>query len=144
MSAGSLPRPTIFPSPDAVPFWEACRRRELSIPYCLACRHFFFYPRSICPACGSREVAWRRVTGRGRVYSFCIHHQSALRGFREAVPFVTAIIELDEGPRLMTFLTEIEPDPSLIQCNMPVEVAFINLDNGYLLPVFRPQQEPRA
>jgi uncharacterized OB-fold protein len=135
-----LPAPQISPHPVAAPFWEAAARRELVLPFCEACEAFFFYPRVICPRCGSRDVAWRPATGRGRVHTFCIHHQSALPGFRDAVPFVSAMVELEEGPRLMTFLVGVKPDPTAIRCEMPVEVAFTELEDGQMLPVFRPSR----
>jgi uncharacterized OB-fold protein len=134
----SLPNPTISPSPDAAPFWEAARRHELALPWCTACEAFFFYPRTHCPACGSRAIEWRAASGRGRVYTFCIHYHSALPGFGDAVPFVTAIVELEEGPRLMTFLTDVAPEPGAISCGMPVEVDFVDREDGTVLPVFRP------
>jgi uncharacterized OB-fold protein len=141
MAADRLPRPAVSPSPDAAPFWEATRRRELQLPYCAACERFFFYPRTLCPTCGTRDPDWRRVSGRGRLHSFCIHHHSALPGFRDAVPFVTALVELEEGPRIMSFLTGVETDPSAIRCEMPLKVAFVDLDDGEVLPVFRPAGE---
>jgi uncharacterized OB-fold protein len=133
-----LPQPHILPSPDAAPFWEACRRRELHLPYCPACAGFFFYPRTLCPSCGSRAVEWRRTSGRGRLHAFCIHHHSPLPELRDAVPFVTALVELEEGPRLMSALAGIDPDPAAIRCEMPLEVAFEELPDGQPLPVFRP------
>jgi len=135
-----LPTPHVSPAPVAAPFWDAAARGEFVLPFCDACPGFFFYPRVICPRCGSREIEWRPASGRGRLHTFCIHHQSALPGFRDAVPFVSAIVELEEGPRLMTFLTDVEPDPAAISCEMPVEVAFTELDDGQRLPVFRPRQ----
>jgi uncharacterized OB-fold protein len=141
MAERRLPAPRISPAPVAAPFWEAAARHELVLPFCGACEAFFFYPRVICPRCGSREVQWRQATGRGRVHTFCIHHQSQLPGFRDAVPFVTAIVELEEGPRLMTFLAGVDPDPAAIRCDMQVEVAFTELDDGQVLPVFRPRSE---
>jgi uncharacterized OB-fold protein len=144
VTARRLPQPQISPSPDAAPFWDACARRELVLPFCGACARFFFYPRSACPQCGSRDVTWRAASGRGRLHSFCIQHQSAAPGFRDAVPFVTAIVELEEGPRMMTLLTEVEPDPAGIRCEMAVEVAFAELDDGAVLPVFRPRRGDRS
>jgi uncharacterized protein len=144
VTEGRLPAPRISPAPVAAPFWEAAARRELVLPFCGACRTFFFYPRVICPRCGSRDVQWRPASGRGRVHSFCIHHQSPLPGFRDALPFVSAIVELDEGPRLMTFLTGVEPDPAAVRCEMPVEVAFTELADGQFLPVFRPRRRPEG
>jgi hypothetical protein len=125
----------ISPSPDAAPFWEACERGELVLPYCLACADFFFYPRTLCPRCGSRELEWRPASGRGRLYTFCIQHQTPLPELREAVPFVTALVELEEGPRMMTLLVDVEPDPAAIRCELPVEVTF---RDGH--PVFRPRE----
>lgn len=135
----SIPRPTISLSPDAAPFWEAARRRELSLPWCERCEAFFFYPRTACPACGSRQISWRPASGRGRLYTFCIHHHPALPGFGDSLPFVTAIVELEEGPRLMTFLTGVAPDPGAITCDMPVVVDFVEVNDGHVLPIFRPE-----
>ena len=78
----------------------------------------------------------------GTVYTFCIPHRSGLPGFRDATPFVTAIVELDEGPRLTTFLVDVAPDPAAIACGMRVEVAFSELEDGQVLPVFRPVELP--
>jgi uncharacterized protein len=136
-------QPTISPSPDSLPFWEASRRGELALPYCESCEGFFFYPRTLCPTCGSRDVTWRTASGRGRVHAFCIQHVCPVPGFRDATPFVTAIVELEEGPRLMTILVDVEPDPAAIRCELPVEVAFVEVD-GQALPVFRPAAEPAA
>ena len=128
--------PELFPSPDATPFWEACQRRELQLPYCVRCAAFFFYPRTLCPTCGGRDLVWRQVSGRGRLYAFCIQHHSPLPGWRERVPFVTVLVELEEGPRIMSVLTGTEPDPAAIHCEMPLQVAFTELAGGQLLPVF--------
>lgn len=134
----TLPHPPILPSPDAVPFWDACRRHELLLPYCQACSRHFFYPRTLCPTCGSRDVSWRKASGTGHLYTFCIQHFTSIPELRGSVPFVTAIVELDEGPRMMTFLTGVDPDPDAITCGMPVQVAFVDGDDGQTLPVFRP------
>ena len=133
------PNPPLSPSPDALPFWEAARRHELVLPWCNACAAFFFYPRTACPSCGSRDLSWKPASGRGTVYSFCIQHQSRVPGYAGATPFVTAIVELEEGPRLMTILVDVEPDPAAVRCGSPVEVSFVDVDEG-VLPVFRPRE----
>jgi len=102
-------RPPISPSPDAAPFWAAAARHELLLPYCAPCAGHFFYPRAFCPSCGSRSVEWRPVSGRGTLYTFCIQYRSNLPGFVDAGPFVTAIVELAEGPRLMSLLSGCPP-----------------------------------
>jgi uncharacterized OB-fold protein len=134
----SLLAPDISPSPEATPFWDAANRHELKLPYCSNCREFFFYPRTLCPACGSRDITWRLASGRGHVYTFCIQYQTSAPGLRDGLPFVTAIIDLEEGPRLMSFLVDVSPDPESVSCDMPVHVAFVELPDGQTLPVFRP------
>lgn len=140
---GGLPVPQLSPSPEAAPFWEACRRHQLVLPYCTPCQRFFFYPRILCPGCGSRDISWRPSAGRGELYSFCIQYQSRLPGFAGATPFITAIIELAEGPRLTSFLVGVPPDAGSIRCGMPVAAEFISLPDGNVLPVFRPVPPPR-
>ena len=130
--------PVVAPSPDAAPFWEAADRHELMLPYCEACRSHFFYPRTLCPACGSRDIEWRRVSGTGQVYTFCIQHQTSVPGLRDGLPFVTALVELDEGPRLMSFLVGVDPDPESVRCGMRVQVTFLDRAGEQTLPVFRP------
>lgn len=132
-------RPTVHPSPEARPFWEAAARGELLVPVCRACAQPFFYPRTSCPRCGSRDLHWSTASGRGRLHAFTIQHHSNIAGLREAVPFVTALIELDEGPRLMSFLVDAEPDPGIFRCEQPVEVVFLELNDGLALPAFRPR-----
>lgn len=135
----NVPQPYISPSPDAEPFWSGCRRHRLMLPFCTVCEKFFFYPRTACPACGSRSIEWREASGRGRLYTFCIQYHTSVAEFRDAVPFVTAIVELDEGPRMMSLLTGVEPDPgAAISCDMPLVVDFVDYDDGTVLPVFRP------
>lgn len=134
----ALPRPALSPSPDGQPFWEASAQGELLLPYCRACARFFFYPRTLCPTCGSRDIEWRRSQGRGRLYSFCIHHHTAIPELREALPFVTALVTLDEGPRLMSFLIGVPASPDAIDCDMRLEVAFIETIDGRTIPAFRP------
>lgn len=132
------PRPPISPSPDALPFWEGARRRELMLPWCDRCAAHFFYPRTACPVCGSRDVDWRPASGRGHVHAFTIQPASRLPGFADAGPFVTIVVELEEGPRMMSLLTGVEADAEHVRCEMPVVVDFLEVDDGNVLPVFRP------
>jgi uncharacterized OB-fold protein len=129
-------RPVPHPSPETKPYWDACKRHELHLPYCLQCKEFFFYPRPFCPRCFSWELEWRRVSGRGTVYTYSIQYRPQAPGFQP--PYVTAIVQLDEGPRMLTNLVEIEPDPEQIRCDMPVEVVFEDLSEEISLPRFRP------
>jgi uncharacterized protein len=133
----NLPNPPINPSPDAQPFWDGCRAGHLVLPRCRVCIKFFFYPRSICPACGSRDLEWLTVSGRGTLHTFCVQHQSRVPGYSDVTPFVTALVDLDEGPRMMSLLVGSGTDPANIRIGTRVHVEFIDTAAGWPLPVFR-------
>ncbi len=133
-----MAKPVPPPMPEARPFWEGCRRHELWLPYCGRCQRFFFYPRPFCPHCFTWEVNWRRVSGRGVIHAFAVHYRATNPVWVEDVPYVTAIIELEEGPRLFTHLVGVEPDPARIRSGMPVEVVFEDVNEEVTLPKFRP------
>ncbi len=129
-------RLTPQPSPETQRYWDGCKRHELWLPYCKQCDQHFFYPRAFCPRCFSWEIEWRQASGRGTVYTFAIQYRAYAPGFEP--PYVTAIIQLDEGPRLLTNLVDIEPDAEKIRCDMPVEVTFEDVTDEISLPKFRP------
>ena len=135
--AGPLPVAT----PESRPFWEAARRHELSLQRCRACGRHVFYPRAACPHCLSSDLEWRRVSGRGTLHTFTIVHRGA-KNFPLATPYVLAVVELEEGPRLMTNLVSIEADPARVQIGMPVEVVFEDVSPEVTLPRFRPAGRP--
>jgi uncharacterized OB-fold protein len=93
-----LPEPT----PITRPFWEAARKHVLSLQRCDKCAEYVFYPRGLCSHCGSAELTWTEVSGRGTVYSFTVARRPTMVGFPDEVPYVIAIVELDEGPRMTT------------------------------------------
>jgi uncharacterized OB-fold protein len=129
-------RPIPYPTPDTQPFWDACRRHELVLPYCATCAAFFYYPRPFCPTCFSWEIEWRRCSGRGTLYTFSIQFRPQMPGFTP--PYVTAIVQLEEGPRMMTNLVGVEPMPERIRCDIAVEVDWEDVSDEVTLPVFRP------
>jgi uncharacterized OB-fold protein len=131
--AGPIPVPT----PETRPFWEAARRHELSIQRCRACGRHVFYPRAACPHCFAADLEWRRVSGRGTLHTFTVVHRGQ-RGFPLAAPYVIAIVELDEGPRMMTNLVGVDADPARLRIGMPVEVVFEDVSPEIALPRFRP------
>lgn len=100
------------PSEDAYgdvhtrPFWEAARRRELVVQQCRTCRAHQFYPRPSCLVCDSQDMAWVEVAGTGTVYSATTVHLKVTPDFDP--PYMVAIVELDEGPRLLTNLVGLE------------------------------------
>lgn len=129
-------KPLPWPSPETRQFWDACKRHELMLPYCPACAQYFFYPRQFCPRCFSWDIESRRCSGRGKIYTFAIQFRAQMPGFTP--PYVTAIVELDEGPRLMTNLVGIDPMPENIRCDMPVEVVWEDVTDEITLPLFQP------
>ena len=117
-------------------FWEALARHELYVQRCRSCGTTRFYPRSVCPACLSSDTEWLRSSGRGTVYSFTVTHQNQAPGFREELPYVLAIVELDEGVRMMTNVVGCAPDA--VRVGMPVQVVFEDVTAEITLAKFRP------
>lgn len=94
------PQPVI--DPGTKPFWDAAREHRLSIPRCNSCGQHHFYPRELCPHCHSDDLDWTDVSGKGEIYTFTIARKPAGPAFAEDVPYVIAMIALDEGPRMLT------------------------------------------
>ena len=117
-------------------WWEALARHELWFQRCRDCGTARLYPRALCTSCLSSATEWVRATGRGTVYTFTVTHQNQAPGFREELPYVLAIVQLDEGPKLMTNVVGCAPDA--VRIGMPVEVVFEDVTPEITLPKFRP------
>ena len=137
MTKGTFPRPLPIPQPESEFYWHKARAHELWLRRCTACRTTYFYPRDICPACFSRETTWIQASGRGMLYSFTIVHRSPHPAFKDAVPYVVALVELEEGARLPANLVGVEPDPTKIRIGMAVEVVFEDVTPEATLPQFK-------
>ena len=96
-----MTKPVPIPTTDTAAFWDACRRGELMYQQCGSCRHVQFYPRPFCVACQGEELVWCASAGRGVIHSFTVVHRPANRAFDGDVPYVIALIDLDEGFRMM-------------------------------------------
>lgn len=118
------------------PFWEAARRHELVLPRCKTCDHLFFYPRSECPHCLSSDLEWVKVSGRGRLHSFTIVRQPANAAFNADVPYAYAVVQLDEGPRLVSNMVQCDLDA--LRVDMPVEAVFDDVTPECTLVKFKP------
>ena len=127
--AKPLPKPT----PTSQPFWDAARRHQLSLQRCAACKKFIYYPRERCPHCFSDKLGWESVSGRGKVYSYTVVRRASSRAFGE--PYVLAIVELDEGPRMTT---NIVAAPESVKVGMPVAVHFDDVTPDRTLVKFKP------
>jgi len=131
-----LPVPTPAVSAEAEEFWAATAEGRLLLRRCDDCGTVIWYPRAHCPACGSQRTSWTQASGKGTVYTFTVVHRSMLEGFRDALPYVIAYVELEEGPRVLTNV--VECDPASVEVGMPVSVVFHDTGTGRALFRFRP------
>ena len=127
-----LPRPTAMTRP----FWEAARRHELTVQRCRSCARHVFYPRYNCPHCGARDLEWVRASGRGEVFTFTVARRPTHPAFANYVPCVIAIVELEEGPRMTTNITQC--DPAAVYIGMPVRATFEDVTDEIALVYFSP------
>lgn len=130
-------RPLPAITPETRHYWEGTRAGELRLQKCDACAHVYFPPRPFCPKCAAREVSVFRASGKGRLYSYVIHHRPT-PGFTP--PYAIAIVELDEGPRLMSNIVETPQTPEALQLDMPLEVVFQRQNDEITLPMFKPAE----
>ena len=138
MTSGAYQGPLPVKQPESDFYWEKAQAHELWLRRCNGCEHAYFYPRDFCPDCGSRDVSWVQASGKGTLHTFAIVHRAPVPAFRDHVPFVVAMVDLEEGPRIPTNLVDVEPDSAHIHVGMAVEVAFADVTDEITLPVFRP------
>jgi uncharacterized OB-fold protein len=116
-------------------YWEGLEDGELRYQACRACGTVQFYPRAICTGCGAEPV-WQVADGRGAVYTFTVIRQNRSAPFRDQVPYVVAVVDVDPGFRMMGNIFDVDPDE--VRFGMPVRVAFVAVDDGYAVPIWRP------
>ncbi|HMK78977.1 MAG TPA: Zn-ribbon domain-containing OB-fold protein [Xanthobacteraceae bacterium] len=118
------------------PWWEALKRHELYLQRCRDCAAIRYYPRAQCPECLSPRTQWIRSSGRAKVYTFTATWQNQAAGFRDALPYVLAYVELEEGPRMLTNIIDCRPEQ--VRIGMPVEVVYEDVTPEVTLAKFRP------
>ena len=125
-----------LPIPDAETeeFWHGLARGVLLVRSCNSCSRLHYYPRSFCPFCWSSDVAWREMSGRGTVYATTIVRQHGLSPFKERAPYNISLVDLDEGPRLLTNVVGCAPEDVHIGDTVVLEPD-VHDDIG--LPLFR-------
>ncbi|MDH5671366.1 MAG: Zn-ribbon domain-containing OB-fold protein [Myxococcales bacterium] len=126
------------PSPETQHYWDGCKEGELRLQRCDQCEHTYFPPRPFCPKCASREVSIYKASGKATLWSYVIHHRP-MPGFKP--PYAIAVVQLQEGPRMMTNIVECEQTPEALQLDMPLEVRFESVSDDINLPVFAPAQK---
>ena len=126
-----------IPDPDATerPFYQAAARGELSFQQCPECAHRQFYPRALCTVCGA-VPEWATASGRGSIYTFTILRQYHAENFRDELPYVVAMIELEEGVQMFGTLTGC--DPANVRIGMSVEAYAVEVEDGIAIPFWRP------
>ena len=120
------------------PFWEGASKGQLVIQHCNSCGHFQHAPEPVCSACLSFDLGSAAVSGKGTVYTFCIPTQAFHPWFEDRLPFVLAVVELDDQPGLKMITNVVGVNPNDVKVGDRVEVTFQPLAEGFVLPVFRP------
>ena len=127
--AKPIPRPT----PTEQPFYDACAAGKLVLQHCQHCGHVLFYPRTHCDACQSDQLAWEDASGAGTIASYTVVRRGVSTDFE--APYVIALIDLAEGPRMMSQI--IDADPDALAVGLSVKVDFAAWSEDITLPVFR-------
>ena len=137
------PTPRRFEPPvgaESAPFWDATREGTLLLQWCTACDRAVFYPRSFCPHCGAGTAAlgWRPASGRATVHAAVVETRPEASGaaFSGGEPYCVALVDLDEGVRMMTNI--VGCPPADVRSGLAVEVSWEPLSDGRRLPLFRP------
>lgn len=118
-------------------FWEGTQQGKLWIQECPECGHRQFYPRNICTACGA-SPDWLEASGRGTLYTFSIVRQYLLPPFKDMLPYVTAMVDLEEGVRMLTNL--VDCDLEAVKIGMPLQVKFVKARDDLTVPYWRPAE----
>jgi uncharacterized protein len=130
----ALPEPT----PETQHFWDGTKAGELRLQRCDACGKVYFPPRPFCPSCASRVVSVFKAVGKATLWSYVIHHRK-VPGFEP--PYAIAVVQLVEGPRMMTNIVDCPQTPEALQLDMPLEVVFKPQNDDITLPMFRPVKD---
>lgn len=133
------PLPAGAPDELDLPFWEACRRHELLVHRCGRCGRSY-WPATCCVEHGGDAMAWAPARGIGTLHTWTVYHHAYTPAFADRVPYIVAVVRLDEGPFLHTGLVDCRPDECRV--GLPVEVVFEDRDDGTTLPWFRPRRSP--
>ena len=135
MPGDSHPKPLPVVTEENRPFWEGCRQGKLLLQYCDQCQQHQFYPRLYCMHCGSSNVRWVSASGRGVIYSYTVIHQNKSPEFVQDTPYNVVVVQLAEGPRLMS--TIVETGLAELRIDMPVTVVFDAVSEVIHLPRFK-------
>ena len=127
-----------LPTPDenSQPWWDACREHKLLVQRCNACGKAQLYPRPFCATCWAEDLSWEEASGRATLYTWSVVRQNDLPPWPARVPYVAAVVDLAEGPRMLTNVVDCDPED--LRVGMPLIVTFREETDDITLPVFRP------
>jgi uncharacterized protein len=135
-----FPAPRPFVHGEEAVYFDYCARGELRLQFCARCRRHIFYPRALCPDCLGDDLEWVAAGGRGVVHTYTVQYRPA-GGYRGATPYVVAVVDLEEGVRM---LTRIAAPVDQVRIGLPVVLRWARAGDGFQVPVFAPAPEPEA
>ena len=134
MEKESVSKPVPHPSELSAPYWESLSQGVLSLQRCARCEKFRHYPRLVCDGCYSMDVDWVEASGRGEIHSWTVAHHAFHPGFVGDLPYVLAVVDLEEGVRALGRLRGVPPVD--IRIGLPVQFTVEQREDGLALPVF--------
>ena len=130
-------KPLPQPTPETQHFWDGCREGKLLLQRCKDTGKPYFPPRPFSPYTGSRDVEVFEASGKATLFSYVINHRPA-EGFEDEAPYAIAVVELEEGPRMMTNIVGCQQTPEALELDMPLEVTFEKAADDIAIPKFKP------
>ncbi len=127
-------KPLPVVDPESAPYWSALKDKRLILKHCRDCGRHHFYPRALCPHCHSDALEWTDARGTGSIYSFTIARRPAGPAFKADTPYVVAVIDLDEGARMLTNI--VIDDVEAVRIGQRVAVHFDAVTDDITLPKF--------
>jgi uncharacterized OB-fold protein len=131
-------KPLPVAQPESDHYWQQAANGKLVIQKCSDCKQAQFYPRVLCTHCGGQSLEWVESSGRATLFTFAIVHIAPHPGFRGDVPYISAMVELEDGVKMPSQVIGIEPDPEHIHIGMPLQVVFEQVTDEIALPKFQP------
>ena len=131
-------KPIPVPQGESDEYWNKAKEGELWLRNCNSCGNPYFYPRDISPCCFSKDTSWIKASGKASLHTYAIVHRAPHPGFAQDAPYVVAIVDLEEGPRMPTNIVIDDPTPENLQIGMPLEVIFEDISDKIALPKFKP------
>ena len=132
----AIKKPVPAPDADSAALWRGLRDGVLLLQHCGDCRHVQYYQQGMCRQCGSENLSHRAASGRGRVHSFSVVHRAPGPAFKAEIPYAVVLVDLEEGPRMISNLVGCAPGE--VKIGMPVEVVFEDVSDQWTLYKFQP------